>query len=118
MLSVRETVSHPISRIAAGIDRKSPLQFVVPRPVQDIADGNHPGHSSPEKDQLPSCSTLAERLCFRVHLPSSVAQVMVGDAKIHRFQNGVAGKKRLVRCIPKVVSSRNVAQILSAARPA
>ena len=43
---------------------------------------------------------------------------MVRYAKIHRFQYRVAGKKRLVRCIPKVVCRGNAAQILSVARTA
>ncbi len=118
MLPVRKAVSHPISRIAAGINRKRPLQFVVPRPVQDIADGNHPGHPSPEKDQLTGSPTLAERRTHGIKFPSSIAQIMVRDAKIHRFQYRMAGKKRLVRCIPKVVRRGNAAQILSVARTA
>ena len=118
MLPVREAVSHPISRIAAGINRKRPLQFVVPRPVQDIADGNHPGHPSPEKDQLTRSPTLAERCAHGIKFPSSIAQIMVRYAKIHRFQYRVAGKKRLVRCIPEVVCRGNAAQILSVARTA
>ena len=118
MLPVREAVSHPISRIAAGINRKRPLQFVVPRSVQDIADGNHPGHSSPEKDQLTRSPTFAERRAHGIKFPSSIAQIMVRDAKIHGFQYSMAGKKRLVCCIPKIVSSGRFTQILSAARTA
>ena len=43
---------------------------------------------------------------------------MVSDAKVRRFQHGVAGKKRLVGCIPKVVPIGNPRQILSAASTA
>ena len=43
---------------------------------------------------------------------------MVSDAKVRRFQHCVAGKKRLVGCIPKVVPIGNPRQILSAASTA
>jgi hypothetical protein len=116
-LAMREAVSHPIRRIPAGINRKSALQFVVPGSVQEITDRNHPSHSSSKEDQLAGRPTLAKRLCHRVEFPPSIAQVMVGNAKIHGLQRGVAGKKRLVGCVPKFVFS-DLGQILSSASTA
>jgi len=115
---MREAVSHAISGIAAGVNRKAAFQFVVSGSVQQISDGHDASHSSSEKDQLTCGSALTERPCHWVQFFPSIAQIAMGDVKVHSFQRGVAGKKHLVRCIPKVVSSRNVAQILSAARTA
>jgi len=108
VLAVSETVRHPVCGIPAGVDRKGALQFVVAGSVQEIADRNHASHSSSEEDQLASGPTFAERFGHGVHLPSSPAQVAMGNAKIHGFQRGVAGKKRLIGCVPKAVAGGNL----------
>jgi hypothetical protein len=110
-----EAVGHPVCGIPTDVDRKGALQFVVAGFVQKIADGNHTGRSSPEKDQLAGRPTLAERLCLGVKFSSSIAQVMVSNAKVHSFQHGVAGEKRFVGSVPKIVFSGNPRQILGAA---
>src|ERR1700680_3750297 len=81
-LAVGEAVSHAVCGIAAGVYREGALQFVVAGFVQKIADRNHAGRSSSEKDQLASGSTFAERLCHGVHLFSSMAQVPMSNAKV------------------------------------
>ena len=98
-----KAVDDPVCGIAAGVDRESALQFVVAGFVQQITKGNHASHSSSEKDQLTRCSTLTESPCLGVHFPSPIAQVMVRNAKVHRFQHGMAGKKGLVGRVPKIV---------------
>jgi len=112
---VGEAVSHPVRGIAAGVDRKSALQSVVPGFVQQIANGNHARHPSSEEDQLASCSTLAQRFCHGIQFSSPMAQVMVGDAKVHRLQHGMAGKKSLVSRVPKIVFRWNLSQVLGSA---
>jgi hypothetical protein len=82
--------------------------------VQEIAEGKNTGHPSPEKKQLAHRSTFAKSLCHGVYFPASIAQVMVSDAQVRRFQHSVAGKKHLVGCIPKVCLLGTSRQILSA----
>lgn len=98
-----EAVGYSVCGIAAGVDGKSALQFVVSGFVQQITDRNHPSHSASEENQLAGGSALAQRLRHGIHFPSSVAQVMVRYAKVHCFQGGVTGKKDLVGSIPKAV---------------
>jgi len=114
-LSMGEAVGHAVCGIAAGIDRKGTLQSVVGGSVQQIADRNHPGHPAREEDQLASRPTFAKRLCHGVLFSSSIAEVVVSDAKVHCFQHCVAGKKRLVGCVPKIMFRRSLAQILGPA---
>ncbi len=113
-LPVGKAISHPVRGIAAGIDREGALQFMVTGSVQEITDRNHARHSSSEKDQLASGSTLAKRRCHGIQFPSSITQVPVGDAKVHSFEPGVAEEKYLVGCVPEIVFSWNLPQILSA----
>jgi hypothetical protein len=115
-LAVGEAISHSVRGIAAGVDGEDSFQFVVAGSVQEITDRNYAGHSSSEENQLASGSALAERLCHRIQFPSSVAQVPVGNAKVHCFESGVAGEKHLVGCVPKIVFSWNSRQILGANR--
>jgi hypothetical protein len=112
LLAVGEAVGYAVGGIAAGVHRKDSFQFVVSGFVQQIADSNHASYSSAEENQLARGSTLAERPCQGIQLPSSLAQVTMGDAKVHGFERRVAGKQNLVGCIPKVVFSQNLGQIL------
>jgi len=110
-----ETVGYPVCGIPAGVNGEGTLQFVVTSSVQKVADGNHTRHPSSEEDQLTHGPALAKRFCHGVHLCSSIAQVMVGDAKVDRFQRGVARKKGPVGCVPKTMLSWELRQILGAA---
>jgi hypothetical protein len=51
---VSEAVTHPISRIANNVNRKSPLKFVVLSSVQEIADANHTRRSPPKNTNCPA----------------------------------------------------------------
>jgi len=113
ILPVRETVSHAVRGIAAGVDGKSTLQFVMSSFVQQIADRNYPSHSASEENQLASGSTLAKRLGHRIYFPSSIAQVVMRNTKVNCLQCGVTGKKNFVRSVPKTVCNWNLGQTLS-----
>jgi hypothetical protein len=115
LLTVSEAVSHSVCGIAARVDRKSALQPMVAGFVQEIADGNHPGHSSSEEDQLASGPALAQRFCHGIQFSASVTQIAMRDPKVHSFERGVAGKQCLVGCVPKTVFRCNLGQDLSAA---
>lgn len=110
---MREAVSHAISGIAAGVNRKAAFQFVVSGSVQQISDGHDASHSSSEKDQLTCGSALTERPCHWVQFFPSIAQIAMGDVKVHSFQRGVAGKECFIGCIPKFVFCWNLGKSLS-----
>jgi len=113
--TVSKAVSHSIRRIATGIDRKAALQFVMSGPVQEITDRNHSSRPPSEKDQLASRSTLAKQLGHGIKFSSSIAQVMVRNAKVHSLQPSMAGKENPVGGVPKSMFGK-IGQNLSSSR--
>ena len=109
-----EAVGDPIRGIATSVDWKGAPPLVVAGSVQQVANRYYAGHSSSEEDELARSATLAERLGHGIHFSSSIAQVVMGNAKVDSFECGVAGKKQPVSRIPKVVFARDFGQSLRA----
>jgi len=107
-----KAIGHPITRIAADVERKHPFQPVMPGPVQEIAERQHSRHSSSKENRLPGGPALAKRSCHRVHLLTAIAQITVSNSEIHRLQSGMAEKQCLVGCVPKLVPRMELIQIL------
>jgi hypothetical protein len=92
MLTMYEAVDNAVTRIGAGIYGENPLQFVVASLMQQVADGQDTRHPAAEKGRLAGYSMLAKWPCEGVHFLTTLAQIMVGDAKIQGLKKSMTNE--------------------------
>ncbi len=78
--------------------------------MQEIAGGQDARHPAVEKGRLTGYSMFAKWPCEGVHFLTTLAQIMVGDAKIQGLKKSMTNEKRLVRLVPELV--RDSSQVL------